>query len=134
VTGTARLEIVQQLVMDGQGFQATLALENGNSTISDLDIDITISDASGDRTSDFYIEVKTALPEDLPGNHGALGEWFIVPTNVHVINLEGEQFWVAATMTYTLDGVTHVVYLLPQQITIYPPPELDILYDACAEL
>jgi uncharacterized repeat protein (TIGR01451 family) len=126
-----RLTINQHLMLEGEGFRATLKMENVSpSDLEAISTDIRLVDPSGvDRTADFIITptVPTALGTT-PVGGSTTQEWLLVPTNLDVISPTGQILNVRAAITYTWEGAVYSIETLPEEITVYPAPELIITY------
>ncbi|MEM7535900.1 MAG: right-handed parallel beta-helix repeat-containing protein, partial [Chloroflexota bacterium] len=127
-----RLEISQELLLEGEGFRANLTMDNtSDAPIEVVEIDIRVADLDGtDQTTGFTFipETPTALGTVDVGGHVA-GEWLILPDNLNVTSPDGQNYQVSAVIHYTWGGIRTSVETVPRQITVYPAPELVITYE-----
>ena len=126
-----RVRLSQKIMLEGEGFQATLELTNtSGAPIENVSIDVVLRDANGlDRSAGFDLIPET--PTDL-GTISVGGsqtqEWFLLPSLLGVTNPEGELFQASAAITYTWGGNSFTVETVPEAITVYPAPDLVITY------
>ncbi|MEW5249958.1 hypothetical protein [Microbulbifer discodermiae] len=150
-----RIEILQELTLERQGFEAIMRITNSLDTFAIEDIAITVdfTDAEGNRvtaTSDssasdaeFFIRIDDTrnigalvIGEDgavtdgeIPA--GKVGEfrWLIVPTaNAAGETDNGQLFFVGATLSYAYGGKEEVVQVAPDSIVVKPQPLLTLDY------
>ncbi|WP_193166298.1 beta strand repeat-containing protein [Microbulbifer hainanensis] len=150
-----RIEILQELTLERQGFEAMMRITNSLDTYSIEDIAITVNFADVDgntvtATSDtsdsdaaFFIRVDDTQNVNalVTGDDGAVtdgeitagnvGEfrWLIVPTaNAAGQTDNGELFFVGATLSYAYGGNEEVVQVAPDSIVVKPQPLLSLDY------
>jgi hypothetical protein len=137
IVGTAdyqvRMELSQRLVMQGQGFQASLSMQNlfTDQSVDNIQVSLIISDAANaEVTSSFIITppVPSLLAESLPPGQQAAGDWLILPA-MEITATEGITYQAQAVISYTIDGVSQSFTTLPEEFTVLPAPDLIIDYE-----
>ncbi|WP_444956871.1 hypothetical protein [Microbulbifer sp. ZKSA002] len=150
-----RIEILQELTLERQGFEAIMRITNSLDTFAIEDIAITVdfADDEGNQvtaTSDssasdaeFFIRVddtqnigslvtaEDGTVTDGEISAGNVGEfrWLIVPTaNAAGQTDNGELFFVGATLSYSYGGKDEVVQVAPDSIVVKPQPLLTLDY------
>jgi len=127
----ARIAIDQRLVMDGDSFGAHLRVDNTSSQpLEVMSVNVRVFDPGGaDVTSQFVLTPSTPT---LLGTVGVAGyaqqDWFITPNGLGITDTNGRHYSVQATMSYTWAGAAYSVQTMPEDITVYPPPDLVIDY------
>jgi len=126
-----RMEIKQKVMLEGEGFQASLGLSNTSvQPIELLSVDIRMTDLAGDDRSpgfEFIPETPTPLGS-VPVGSSVSQDWLILPSLLGVTSPEGEGFDAQALITYTWGGNTYTVATVPERVTVYPAPDLVITY------
>jgi len=139
------LEIPQTLTLERVAFDAKLVLSNGvpDTALENIRLDITIKDNSGTAQDSLFFIRKPVLSGvnalDGTGTVGAGGKaeahWLIIPSPGAGVVKEnglatqiGVEYWVGATLTYTILGKEEIVPILPKKITVNPMPELVLDY------
>lgn len=150
-----RIEILQELTMERQGFEAIMRITNSLDTysIEDINISVNFTDAEGNAvsaTSDtsasdaaFFIRVDdtqnvSAVAAGDKGSvtngaisAGKVGEfrWLIVPTgNAAGQSESGRLYFVGATLSYAYGGKSETVEVAPDSIVVKPQPLLTLDY------
>ncbi|WP_226662903.1 calcium-binding protein [Microbulbifer aggregans] len=150
-----RIEILQELTLERQGFEAIMRITNSLDTysIEDIAISVNFTDADGNAvtaTSDtsasdaaFFIRIDdtqsvnslvtgdNGAVTDAVINAGNVGEfrWLIVPTaNAAGETDNGKLFFVGATLSYAYGGKEEVVEVAPDSIVVKPQPLLTLDY------
>ncbi|MFA0810686.1 hypothetical protein [Microbulbifer epialgicus] len=150
-----RIEILQELTLERQGFEAIMRITNSLDTFAIEDISITVDFAddegnrvtatsdSADSDAEFFIRIDDtqnvgALVSGEDGavtdgeiSAGKVGEfrWLIVPTaNAAGQTDNGELFFVGATLSYSYGGKEEVVQVAPDSIVVKPQPLLTLDY------
>jgi uncharacterized membrane protein len=137
VCATVQLQINQQATVARSAFQASFELDNQKpaDTLQNVSVNLDVQDMSGnDATSLFFISAPTlsgltavdgtgTLAPDTSGTAG----WTIIPTNAAAAN-GITQYLVGGTLSYTDDGYTVTIPVLPSEITVYPAPSLHVQY------
>ena len=150
-----RIEILQELTLERQGFEAIMRITNSLDTysIENIAISVNFADADGNTvtaTSDtsvsdaeFFIRIDDTqnvnalvtaddgAVTDAVINAGNVGEfrWLIVPTaNAAGETDNGTLFFVGATLSYTYGGKEEVVEVAPDSIVVKPQPLLTLDY------
>ncbi|QKX18566.1 putative Ig domain-containing protein [Microbulbifer sp. YPW1] len=150
-----RIEILQELTLERQGFEAIMRITNSLDTysIEDIAISVNFADADGNSvtaTSDtsasdaaFFIRIDDTQSvnslvtgdngevTDAVINAGNVGEfrWLIVPTaNAAGETDNGELYFVGATLSYSYGGKEEVVEVAPDSIVVKPQPLLTLDY------
>jgi len=140
------IEILQELTIERTAFDAKLVVTNGipDQSLQDIRVDVVVRDNSGNLKNDlFFVRTPT-----LSGIGGALdgsgsviasgrGEahWLIIPSpgagyieQDGAIKQIGVDYWVGATLTYTVNGQQENVAINPAKITVKPMPQLVLDY------
>jgi RHS repeat-associated protein len=137
IVGTAdyqvRMELSQRLVMQGQGFQASLSMQNlfTDQSVDNIQVSLIISDAANaDVTGSFIITppVPSLLTESLPAGQQTAGDWLILPA-MEITATEGITYQAQAVISYTIDGASYSFTTLPEEFTVLPAPDLIIDYE-----
>ena len=126
-----RMEIKQKVMLEGEGFQASLGLTNTSAQPIELvSVNIRMTDLAGvDRSPGFEFIPETPTPlGTIPVGGGASQDWLILPSLLGVTSPEGEGFDAQALITYTWAGSTFTVATVPERVTVYPAPDLVITY------
>ncbi|MFC6980491.1 putative Ig domain-containing protein [Microbulbifer taiwanensis] len=150
-----RIEILQELTLERQGFEAIMRITNSLDTysIEEIAISVNFTDADGNAvtaTSDtsasdaaFFIRVDDTqnvnslvtgddgAVSDGVINAGKVGEfrWLIVPTaNAAGQTDNGELFFVGATLSYAYGGKEELVQVAPDSIVVKPQPLMTLDY------
>ncbi|MCX2802075.1 putative Ig domain-containing protein [Microbulbifer thermotolerans] len=150
-----RIEILQELTLERQGFEAIMRITNSLDTYSIEDIAITVNftDADGNAVTatsntaasdaEFFIRVDDTqnINSLVTGDDGAVtdgviqagkvGEfrWLIVPTaNAAGQTDNGELYFVGATLSYSYGGKEELVQVAPDSIVVKPQPLLTLDY------
>lgn len=140
------IEILQELTIERVAFDAKLVITNGipDQSLQDVRVDVIIRDTNGNVKNDiFYVR-----PPTLSGISGAMdgsgsvaasgrGEahWLIIPSpgagfieQDGAIKQIGVEYWVGATLSYTVNGQPETVPINPARITVKPMPQLVLDY------
>ena len=126
-----RMEIKQKVMLEGEGFLASLGLTNTSAQPIDLvSVDIRMTDLAGaDRSPGFEFVPETPTPlGTIPVGGSTNQDWLILPSRLGVTSPEGEGFDAQALITYTWGGDTYTVATVPERVTVYPAPDLVITY------
>lgn len=140
------IEILQELTIERTAFDAKLVLTNGipDQSLENIRVDVVIQDGSGNLKNELFF----VRPPSLSGISGALdgsgtvsaadrGEahWLIIPSPGAGYLLQdgalkqiGVDYWVGATLSYTINGQTETVPINPAKITVRPMPQLVLDY------
>ena len=127
-----RLEIDQKLMLEGEGFNANLTLDNvTGSPIEGVSVDIRLFDEFDvDQTRGFTL--IPVVPTDLgtiPISGSESGGWLILPDDLNISAPEGQQYKVVAVINYAWNGGSYSIETVPETITVFPAPELAITYE-----
>lgn len=132
-----RLEIPQEAVVTRSAFRATLTLTNSESVrvLDGIRVEIEIRDANGERATRRFAISPPELTgiDDVDGTGSvapmttAKASWTIVPTR-DAAPIEPAPYDFGGTLSYTLDGVTVVVPLYPDRLTVVPDALLSFKY------
>lgn len=137
---TVKIEVVQELVLERQAFDARLRISNGlESAIEDLSVTLIINDADGEPVDEelFFVRVEsvdgvsggvsegtgTIAPESVGEIH-----WLIIPAPGAGTSPEGTSYSIGATVNYSLANLSQEVEVQPDSITVLPMPELAVDY------
>lgn len=150
-----RIEILQELTLERQGFEAIMRITNSLDTFPLEDIRVTVNFADQDglpvtATSDtassdaaFFIRLDDSrnvagLSSAADGvvNNGSIAQggqgeirWLIIPTaNAAGQTQNGKLYFVGATLTYQVGGDEEVVEVAPDSIVVKPQPSLTLDY------
>lgn len=140
------IEIHQELTIERVAFDAKLVITNGipDHSLQDVRVDVIIRDTNGNVKNDTFF----VRPPTLSGISGAMdgsgsvaasgrGEahWLIIPSpgagfieQDGAIKQIGVEYWVGATLSYTVNGQPETVPINPARITVKPMPQLALDY------
>lgn len=127
----ARLILSGDVTLERQAFNARLEL---NSLISDTLQDVTINMEARAENGLAVVNgfaVTPTLPThlgDLNGDGALAGEWLIVPGDLGITDTAGAVYNLRAQIVYTLTGQVYTVTTIPQLITVYPQPYVQLMY------
>lgn len=131
-----RLRLEQEAVITRDAFQATLEIENNDTTTLDnIAVVVQVFDAAGRDASDLFgiraPELTGMTDVSGTGRVGAgssgTAKWLLIPT-VDAAPEAETQFFVGGEFSYTLDGTNVKVPLEPVSITVLPTPLLYVKY------
>ena len=148
VCAEVKIEILQELTLEREAFDAHMRINNGLSHLSleDVRIDVTFADEAGNpvfATSDpdqtdalFFIRVDTMENIDDIAGAGRVSpstsadiHWLIIPaTGSAGEDPKGTLYYVGATLSYTLGGEENTTTVTPDYIFVKPMPELSLDY------
>ncbi|MBI2412058.1 MAG: hypothetical protein HYV24_02465 [Deltaproteobacteria bacterium] len=133
------LEISQEATTERVAFDAKLVLTNNmpDKDLSGLRVDVSIKDKDGNIKNDlFYMKVSSM--QNITGvdgtgavNAGNSAEvhWLIIPSvGAGGDAASGVNYWVGATLTYTIAGKQEIVSVNPDTISVTPMPQLALDY------
>ncbi|OMH38251.1 hypothetical protein BGP75_08355 [Motiliproteus sp. MSK22-1] len=150
-----KIEILQELTLERQGFEASMRITNSLDSFSLEDISVTVSfvDAEGNTviaSSDpnassaaFFIDVDDSQGVDSlqTGTKGAVTHATIPPKSVGVLRwliiptgeaagqtADGTLYYVGATLNYRYGGKQETVQVAPDSIIVKPQPLLTLDY------
>jgi beta propeller repeat protein len=140
------IEILQQLTLERTAFDAKMVITNGiaDQSLDNIRVDVSIVDTSGNVKSDLFFVRPPALSGisgslDGSGSVGASGRgeshWLIIPApgagfieQNGALKQIGVDYWVGATLSYTVNGQPETVPINPAKITVKPMPQLVLDY------
>ncbi|MBI1921556.1 MAG: hypothetical protein HYS23_10825 [Geobacter sp.] len=133
------IEILQELTLERVAFDAKLVITNGipDQALEEIRVDVFIKDKDGNLKDSLFFVRKPELTGisgvDGTGSVGAgsRGEahWLIIPSpGAGGQTSTGTEYWVGATLTYTIAGKQEVVPINPDRITVKPMPQLVLDY------
>lgn len=143
-----KIEIIQQLTLERQAFDARMKINNGleNAALQDVAVQVNFEDATGavvSATSDpnntnalFFIRLdRMDGIADVAGN-GTVAQstsaeihWQIIPAQgAGGQSSAGVRYLVGATLRYKLSGESHVMEVVPDDIYVKPMPKLILDY------
>ncbi len=148
VCAEVRIEIVQELSLERQGFEASMRINNGLDTLplENVRVDVRFTDENGDAvlaSSDpndpdalFFIRISAmeGIADVSGGGVVAPGgqadiRWLIVPAPGASGGLpDGKLYYVGATLSYLLGGEQTVTEVSPDYIFVKPMPLLALDY------
>jgi hypothetical protein len=146
VCASVKIEILQELTLERVAFDAKLVITNSipDKSLDNARVEVVIKDNSGNVKNDIFF-VRTPTLDGISAVDGtgtvaagAQGEahWMIIPSpgagtvidQNGVVQQIGVDYWVGATLTYTIGGVQEVVPINPDKITVKPMPQLVLDY------
>lgn len=145
---SVEIEILQDLTLERQGFDAGMRISNGLTGISIDDIAVTVHfeddlgnpvEASSDpqsSTAVFFIDVAWMQDIDAVDGTGTIAEetvgevhWTIIPApGASAGQSQGTRYLVGATLTYTVAGEAEEVEVIPDSILVKPQPDFELDY------
>ena len=151
VCAEVKIEIVQEMTLERQGFDAHMKINNGLShiTLENVMVEVTFDDEEGNpvlASSDpentgavFYIrEDSDGITDNGDGSWDIdpVGpstssdlHWLIVPSPGAANEAPGGTlYYVGAKLTYTIGGEEHITIVTPDYIYVKPMPELQLDY------
>ena len=143
VCARVRIEILQELTLERQAFEARMTINNGLAGVPlmDINVDVTFADKNGnpvratsnpnDLTALFYIRYQTGsgLPASIGGGSSAQITWLIIPAKGAAgPDPQGTLYLVGATLSYQTAGDTQEVAVSPDSIWVKPMPDLTLDY------
>ena len=142
ICATCRLQISQQVTFERQAFNATMKITNGlSSELTEVQATIYFTDAAGgpvtatnipsETGKTFFYEDANGLPPptSVSGNGSASLGWLIIPSaGASGTNPNGTQYFVGATLNYTVAGKQQSVKVVPSYIYVQPQPLLTLDY------
>ena len=155
-----KIEILQELTIERQGFEAIMKITNSLDTFAIEDIQVTVDFADGDgntvtatsntqsTTAEFFIRVddSSGVQSLQTGSNGAItngsiasntvGEmrWLIIPTEAAAQDVNGSLYLVGATLTYSYGGKEETVTVAPDTIVVKPQPQITLDYFLTEEI
>jgi len=143
ICARVRIEILQELTLERQAFEARMTLNNGlpDGALTDLSVEVNFADRDGravratsnpnDTSALFFFrpQVGGELPGSVPAGGTARATWLIIPApGAAGSNPQGELYFVGATLNYTAAGQTQKVEVSPDSILVKPMPTLELDY------
>ncbi len=143
VCARVKLEILQELTLEREAFEARMSINNGLAgiPIEGLGVTVSFTDAQGravratgdstDLSSTFFIRNQDGyqLPSTVAGGGSAQMRWLIIPSRGAAgTNGLGATYYVGATLRYRVAGVEQVVEVSPDDILVKPMPALSLDY------
>jgi hypothetical protein len=148
ICAQVKIEILQEMTLERQGFDAHMRINNGltNIALTDVAVDVKFTDKDGNpvlASSDpyntsalFFIRVDSM--ENI-GNVDGTGRvspsssadihWLIIPAPGASKGVsQGTLYYVGAKLTYKIGGEEHVTDVTPDYIFVKPMPELTLDY------
>jgi hypothetical protein len=143
VCARVKLEILQELTLEREAFEARMTINNGLAgiPIEGVGVTVTFADAQGravratgdstDLSSTFFIRSQDGyvLPSTVAGGGSAQMRWLIIPARGAAgTDGLGATYYVGATLRYRVGGVEQVVEVSPDDILVKPMPFLSLDY------
>ena len=148
ICAVVKIEIVQELTIERQAFEATLDIENVlvDRAINDIRVVVDFQDEDGnpviatsdpnDTNANFFIRVSNMDGIDdvdgsgvLEGGEVARVTWLIIPAPGSSEGIpSGKLYFVGASFQYTLDGIADAIEVAPDTIFVRPLPLLSLDY------
>ena len=143
-----QIEIVQELALERQAFEAKMKITNGLDTLSLEDVEINIlfknedghtieaTSDSNNQTAAFFIRKDSLFNIDEIDGTGTIGpastaeiRWLIIPSkNAAQGKPDGNLYFVGATLDYTFGGEAQSIEVTPDTIVVKPQPLLTLDY------
>jgi hypothetical protein len=143
-----QIEIVQELALERQAFEAKMKITNSLDTLSLDNVEITINfkddqgrpiEATSDpsnQTAAFFIRVDDLFNVDDIAGNGTIEptsiaeiRWLIIPSaNAAQGQPEGNLYFVGASLSYTFGGEFQAIEVAPDTIVVKPQPLLTLDY------
>ena len=146
-----KIEILQELTLERQGFDAHMTINNGLShiTLENVMVEVRFEDEEGNPILASSNPVNTGAVFFIRKDSGEItdnqdGSWDIAPvgpassSDLHWLIIpstgasngkpEGTLYFVGARLTYTIGGEAHVTEVTPDYIHVKPMPELQLDY------
>src|SRR3990172_481221 len=139
VCAQATIQLTQDLTLERMAFDARLAVTNNlpDKDLQGLRVDVAIRDTDGNPKNDLFLMKISSITNinAVDGSDsvkaGAKAEihWLIIPSpGAGGQSPAGIEYFVGATLTYTVDGKQEVVPISPGRITVKPAAQLVIDY------
>ncbi len=148
VCAEVSIQIIQELTLERQGFEATLEIENvlTEQSLDAISVDVIFSDELGNEVlassnpnatnAQFFVRPLRQEGLDLVNGNDSLAAgqkatltWLIVPAVGSAKSSEvGTLYWVGATFNYELEGVADSVPVVADSIFVKAMPELTLDY------
>ncbi len=135
VCAQVSIEILQEVTLERVAFDAKLVISNSitDKSLDNVRVDVLIKDASGASKDTIFFVRKPELTGisgvdgtgSVPASDRAESHWLIIPSpGAGGEAAAGKEYWVGATLTYTIGGVQEVLPINPARITVKPMPQL----------
>ena len=148
ICASVRIEILQQLTLERQAFEARMTINNGLAVALDnITVDVSFADKNNntvratsdpnDLTAKFFIRYQTGsgLPTSIGGGTSSKILWLIIPAlGAAGSDPQGELYYVGATLRYRASGQDNTITVTPDSITVKPLPDLTLDYFLPAEV
>jgi hypothetical protein len=143
ICAQVKIQILQQLTLERQAFEAAMTINNGLAGVplTSIGVNVTLADQNGnyvratsdpnDLTAKFFIRLQTgsSIPATIPGNTTSTTTWLIIPTiGAAGSNPQGTLYSVGATLNYISGGQSNVVQVSSATINVLPLPNLTLDY------
>lgn len=134
------MQILQQLTIERTAFDAKMAISNGipDQALQNIRVDVVIKDGSGNVKNDIFF-VRPPILTNVSGALDGTGSvaaatsgeahWLIIPSpGAGGQSARGIDYFVGATLSYTIGAVTETIPINPAKITVKPMPQLVLDY------
>lgn len=148
VCAVVKIEILQELTLERQGFEAELKIGNvlDSGTLENISINVWFKDENekpvlatsnpNDTSAKFFIDVQSMKNIDnvtgsgrIAAGQDAVVKWLIIPAPGASGGRErGTLYFVGADFNYTLDGKAETITVAPDTIYVKPMPLLTLDY------
>ncbi len=148
ICAVVKIEILQELTLERQGFEAELKIGNvlDSGSIDNISINVWFKDENeesvlatsnpNDTTAKFFIDIQSMQNiNDVSGNgtiaagEEAIVKWLIIPAPGASGGRErGTLYFVGADFNYTLEGTAETITVAPDTIYVKPMPLLTLDY------
>ena len=148
VCAKVKIEIVQELTLERQAFDAHMKISNGLKLLSvkDFEVEVVFQDAVGapvvatsdpdDETASFFITLDALENIDAVDGTGVIApettadiHWLIIPAaGAAGPDPAGTLYFVGANVGYTIGDEKHEVSVIPDSIYVRPMPQLFLDY------
>ncbi len=143
VCARVKIEILQELTFERQGFEARMSIVNGLPETALTDLSVTIEFMDKDKQSVsatmdpeldgplfFYrLDSPEGMPVSVSGGQTQAIKWLIIPNRgAGGVEAVGIRYWVGARVQYKVNGVLESIDLEPDSILVEPMPDLALEY------
>lgn len=148
VCARVKIEIVQELTLERQAFDAEMRINNAldNASLSEVEVTVKVTEENGtavpvsgdpnDTSARFFLRLtNTQHIENVSGGgvvapaSTAVVNWLLIPAPGAGGNTAtGKRYLVGATLRYKFGSETHTLEINPDAITVKPLPQLGLDY------
>lgn len=148
VCARVKIEIVQELTLERQAFDAQMRINNAldNASLSEVEVTVKVTEENGtavpisadpnDTSARFFLRLTNTENIDNVSGSGevapastAVVNWLLIPAPGAGGNTAtGKRYLVGATLRYKFGSETHTLEINPDAITVKPLPQLGLDY------